>query len=188
MTPTHRATVQRRRASHVLFGASLLFAAVAAFLPVFPGSAQAQAAADEGAVHKTVTASRVFLAEDGTEQDAGSHQVSLDVSQTTELRGRQEIHVSWSGAVPTGATVADPSSSDGRNQEYPFVLLQCRGTVTTVSPETCWTQTSPERYIGGASHTPSWRFDAYATEADRKAVVGAYASKRQDGVCEAPPM
>ena len=56
------------------------------------------------------------------------------------------------------------------------MLLQCRGVDTTgavpegqaqLTPETCWTQTSAERYLSTASHTPSWRFDAYATEADR---------------------
>lgn len=166
-------TTQRRRASHVLFAAALLVGGLAALAPLFPGEAQAQVAADDVAVHKTTTASRVFVNEDGTEYDAGSHDVVLDVSQTTDLRGRQEIHVSWSGAIPTAATVSDPSSSDARNQEYPFVLIQCRGTAASITPETCWTQTSPERYIGGASHTPSWRFDAFAAAADRRAVVGA---------------
>jgi hypothetical protein len=172
----------RKRLTHGLCVVAILVSGLAAFLPVFPAPADARAAAATDAFHKTVSASRVFVNEDGTEYDAGSHAVSLDVSQTTNLRGRQEIHVSWEGAVPTGGTVSDPSSSDGRNQEYPFVLLQCRGVDTTgsvpkgqvaLSPETCWTQTAPERYIGGASHTPSWRFDAYAKEADRVPVVGA---------------
>ena len=79
--------------------------------------------------------------------------------------------MTWDGAIPTGGVVGDPNSSDGRLQEYPFVLLQCRGVDTAgevpsgqaqLTPETCWTQTSTERYLAAASHTPSWRFDAYA--------------------------
>ena len=105
----------------------------------------------------------------------------MQVSQTENLRGRQEVHVSWQGAVPTGGVVGDPNSSDGRNQEYPFVLLECRGVDTEgkvdkgqvqLTPESCWTQTSPERYIAAASQTPSWRFDKYADADDRDAIVG----------------
>jgi hypothetical protein len=175
-------TQRRRRASHALFATSLLLGLVAAFLPVLAGSAEARVAVEEGAVHRTVTAGRVFYDEAGSEIEAGSHDVSLDVAQTTNLRGRQEIHVSWSGAIPTGGLTNDPNSADGRLQEYPFVLLQCRGVDTTgsvpkgqvrLSPETCWTGTTPERYLSAASHTPAWRFDAYATEAERRPVVGA---------------
>ncbi len=171
-----------KRVTRIACASAVLFAGLLAFLPVFPGPAQAVAVEDDVAVHKTVTASRVFTNEDGTEYDAGSHQVSLDVSQTTNLRGRQEIHVSWEGAIPTGGTSADPNSSDGRLQEYPFVLIQCRGIDTAgavprgqvrLTPETCWTGTSPERYISASSHTPSWRFDGFATEAERRPVVGA---------------
>ena len=168
-----------KQIAHALFAASVLFAGLAVIVPAFPTSAQA--AADD-AFTKSVTATRTFVDQNGNETEASRNQVKLTVSQTKNLRGRQEIHVSWQGAVPTGAVVGDPNSSDGRNQEYPFVLLQCRGVDTTdkapkgqvkLSPETCWTQTSPERYIAAASNTPSWRFDAYASAADREAVVGA---------------
>ena len=112
-----------KRVTRVACACAILFAGLLAFLPVFPGPAQAVAAEDEVAAHKTVTASRVFTNEDGTELDAGSHQVSLDVSQTTNLRGRQEIHVSWEGAIPTGGTSADPNSSDGRLQELSLIHI-----------------------------------------------------------------
>ncbi|SDD28915.1 hypothetical protein [Nocardioides lianchengensis] len=172
------ATTRRRAASRVLLAAALLLASVAGVLPMLQGSADAATGA---AVTKTVTATRAFLDEDGTRRQVSSNRVTLAVSQTQDLRGRQEIHVSWSGAIPTGGIVTDPNASDGRNQEYPFVLLQCRGVDTTgkvpagqarLTPETCWTQTSPERYLAAASHTPSWRFDAYAPAAERGAVVG----------------
>ena len=178
MTGRHAAP-RRKRAAHLLFAASFLLAGLAVLLPALQGPAEA---AVDPAFTKSVTASRVFIDQDGTEVDAGSHDVTLSVSQTTNLRGRQEIQVSWNGAIPTGGVVGDPNSSDGRLQEYPFVLLQCRGVDTTgdvpsgqtrLSPETCWTQTSTERYLAAASHTPSWRFDAYAEPTDRSPVVGA---------------
>ena len=58
---------------------------------------------------------------------ADTRTVTLDVSQTTNLQGRQEVGVSWSGAHPTGDIVPDPNSTDGQYEEYPFVLLECRG-------------------------------------------------------------
>ena len=57
----------------------------------------------------------------------------LDVDETTNLRGRQEIDVSWSGAHPTGGIVADQNSIAAQNEEYPFVLLECRG----IGPPAC---------------------------------------------------
>ena len=171
--------IDRRRAAHGLFAVSFLVAGLAIFLPAAP--TEARAGVDAG-VTKSVTATRTFVNQDGTETDAGSHDISLTVAETSNLRGRQEIHVSWDGAIPTGGVVGDPNSSAGRNQEYPFVLLQCRGLDTVdgvpagqvqLTPETCWTQTSTERYIAASSHTPSWRFDAYADPQERGPVVGA---------------
>ena len=54
--------------------------------------------------------------------------ISLHVNDITDLRGRQEIQVSWSGAHPTGGVIADPNSIDAQQEEYPMVLLECRGT------------------------------------------------------------
>ncbi|WP_244931304.1 hypothetical protein [Nocardioides sp. W7] len=168
----------RRRVSRVMFAGALLFATVAAVLPLV----QAPAGAVTGsAVTKTVTATRAFIDQDGTRTEVSRKEVTLSVSETAHLRGRQEIHVSWSGAVPTGGVVGDPNASEGRNQEYPFVLLQCRGLDITgtvpqgqdrLTPETCWTQTAAERYLAAASQLPSWRFDAFAPAAERAAVVG----------------
>lgn len=38
---------------------------------------------------------------------AASYDVSMTVSTTTNLRSRQEIHVSWTGAHPTGGVATD---------------------------------------------------------------------------------
>lgn len=171
-------STRRTRAARILFASALLLTGVAAIVPAFTGESTAAA---ETSVSRTVTATRTFIDQDGTETVVSSNKVTLQVSQTENLRGRQEIHVSWSGAVPTGGIVGDPNSSDGRNQEYPFVLLECRGVDTQgqvekgqvrLSPETCWTQTSTERYLAAASQTPSWRFDAYADADEREAIVG----------------
>lgn len=170
-------TRRRKQLAHALFAAAFLFAGVAVILPAPPTSARAT----DGSFTGSVAATRMFVEQDGTETPVSSNQVKLTVAQTKDLRGRQEIHVSWEGAHPTGGVVGDPNSSDGRNQEYPFVLLQCRGVdgagkvpkgQVAVTPETCWTQTSAERYLAAASHTPSWRMDAYATAEERGPVVG----------------
>ena len=107
--------------------------------------------------------------------------MTLNVDQTTNLQGRQELDVSWSGAHPTGGIVADQNSVDAQYEEYPFVLLECRGVGSSsvpvtqqVSPETCWTQSWTERYQrSNASESgglyPPYRLDAYGTQG---AVVG----------------
>jgi hypothetical protein len=184
MTAATRATgaataARRTRAAHLLFAASFLLGGLAVLVPSL--SSGATAAPTEGFTG-SVTITRTFVSADDVEEQATSRDVTLRVSETANLRGRQEVHVSWEGAVPTGGVVGDPNSSDARNQEYPFVLLQCRGVDTTgvvprgqerLSPETCWTQTSQERYLPADSSTPAWRFDAHAAAADRAPVVGA---------------
>jgi len=185
---------RRRQVAHTLFAAALLAAGLAVVSPALTSSARA---VDGSAVTRSAKATRVFYDENGNATEALSKDISLDVAQTTELRGRQEIHVSWSGAVPTGGVVSDPRSSEARNQEFPFVLLQCRGVDTTgdvpsgqdrLTPETCWTQTSPERYFAAASHTPAWRFDADAAPEDRAAVVGRPATLPDECAAVSEPL
>jgi hypothetical protein len=133
-----------------------------------------------GAFSKTQTVTREFLV-NGTEQVVDKRTVTLNVNQTTELRGRQEIVVSWSGAHPTGGIVGDQNEIDAQQEEYPFVLLECRGIDSTkvapadqLSPETCWTQNWSERYQDTfQTMYPPYRLDQFATEADRAQVVGA---------------
>ncbi|WP_134741376.1 hypothetical protein [Nocardioides sp. 503] len=171
---------RRRWVAHTLFAASFVLVGLAVVVPGQPTAGASEGA--PGAVTKSVTATRTFVDQNGNESEVTRKNVRMEVSQTADLRGRQEIHVAWDGAVPTGGVIGDPNASDGRNQEYPFVLLQCRGVDTSgkvpkgqarLTPESCWTQTSTERYLASGSHTPSWRFDAYADADDRRAVVGA---------------
>jgi hypothetical protein len=128
---------------------------------------------------KTVTITRDNL-DNGKNQVVDKRTVTLNVNDTSDLRGRQEIKVSWSGAHPTGGIVADQNSIPAQNEEYPFVLLECRGVDSTkvavakrVSPETCWTQAPSERYQDTYEKPfPPYRLDRYATKADRAKMVG----------------
>lgn len=107
--------------------------------------------------------------------------VTLSVNDTTNLRGRQEIQVSWSGAHPTGGIVADENSIDAQQEEYPMVLLECRGIDSPtakaserLSPETCWTQDWSERYQDSfQTDWPPYRLDQFADASGRAQVVGA---------------
>ncbi|MFT4265321.1 MAG: hypothetical protein QM572_18220, partial [Nocardioides sp.] len=142
-----------------------------------PGTAPA-GAADSSAVEKTATVTRVDVDATGAETTVGSWNVDLKVGQTTNLRGRQVVSVSWSGAHATSGLVSDVNSANAAQQEYPFVLLQCRGVEnpgsgqTQVSPETCWTQTPSERLSQVSSTAwPAWRSDADAPAEHRTALV-----------------
>jgi hypothetical protein len=136
--------------------------------------------AGTGGFSKTETINRDFLV-NGEEEVVDKRTVTLGVSQTENLRGRQEITVTWSGAHPTGGIISDQNSIDAQQEEYPFVLLECRGTDSTtvpaaerLSPETCWTQTWSERYQDTfQTDYPPYRLDQFATAAGREQVVGA---------------
>jgi hypothetical protein len=118
--------------------------------------------------------------------------VRVRVSDTADLRGRQEINVSWSGAHPTGGIIADQNSIDAQQEEYPVVLLECRGVDSThvaaakqLSPQTCWTQSWSERFQSSLDTAfPPYRLDRFASQAQRAAIVGA--PKRRPSACFAP--
>ena len=73
-------------------------------------------------------------------------------SQTKDLRGRQRVLISWKGAQPSGGRASNPYGENGLQQEYPVVILQCRGIddpslpiEKQVRPETCWTGSVAQR-------------------------------------------
>ncbi|MCW2498180.1 hypothetical protein [Jatrophihabitans sp.] len=150
---------------------------VSAFLAVFLGAtltrSTAQTSADSGSVTKSVVVDRSEVDADGDLDYLDKpHRVTVTVDTTKDVRGRQELGVSWTGAHPTGGLVADVNSGDASQEEYPFVLLECRGTAATITPETCWTQTSQERFQeDGDQAFPPYRIDSYASAADRDAFV-----------------
>lgn len=109
--------------------------------------------------------------------------VTVTADRTRDLKGRQSVTIGWSGARPTSAL--DVNLSEGTTQEYPVVILQCRGTTTDASgaplpadqqpsPESCWTsELSPRSSTGNravVSGTPVdeavWTHDVHATAAD----------------------
>ncbi len=137
-------------------------------------------ATSSSAVTKTVSVSRSFLV-NGNETVVDQRNVTLHVSSTTNLRGRQEVQVSWSGAHPTGGIIADQNSNLADQEEYPMVLLECRGVDSTsaapsaqISPQTCWTQNWSEHYQDTfQTKWPPYEMDQYASASDRARVAGA---------------
>lgn len=147
---------------------------VAALATVSTATAATSSATSTPAFTQTETIDRNFRTSTGTTTVA-TNTVTLDVGQTTSLEGRQEIAVSWSGAHPTGGIVADQNSTGAQYEEYPFVLLQCRGDASQVSPEACWTQSANERYQESNTSDPGglyppYRLDEYSST--HGAVVG----------------
>jgi len=137
-----------------------------------PAVATQTAAHSHGAFTKTEKISRVNLV-NGASQVVDSRTFTATVAQTQDLRNRQEINVSWKGAHPTGGIIPDETSELASEEEYPVVLMMCRGSASATSgkklitPETCWTQTAPERVQNGAFDFPPYRLDLNASAADR---------------------
>lgn len=130
------------------------------------------------AVTKSKAVERDFL-DNGTLTVADKRTVSVSVSTTKGLQSLQQIHVSWSGAHPTGGVAKDINSPAGASEEYSFDLFECRGVDSTsvaaskrLSPETCWTGYANERFTDLATFNPVWRADLYASSADRTSVAG----------------
>ena len=145
--------------------------AVLISLLVVPGAAG-------NAVTDSKTIRRAHLV-NGAEQVVDERTFTVSVDQTTHLRDRQEINVSWTGGHPTGGIVGDSNSGAAAEQEYPVVLMQCRGVdrsdvpeAQRLSPETCWTKTPYERSQSQNFIWPAFRLDRYAAAADRKRFVG----------------
>lgn len=150
------------------------------FVPGF-GSSTAGATGSSYAFSQSESITRDFDV-NGVQSVVDSRNFTVNVSQTTNLFGRQEISVSWSGAHPTGGVVADENTDVAENEEYPVVLLECRGVDSPnppsgqdqLSPETCWTQDWSERYQESYGDMyPPYRLDQYADSSDLQAIVGA---------------
>lgn len=117
---------------------------------------------------------------DGADQQVDRRTVTATVSATQDLRDRQAITVTWKNAHPTAGLVTDHNSAAASLQEYPVVIMQCRGVDSAdapaakrVTPETCWTQTPDERFQYTAGYLyPAYRMDRYAATEDRAYAVG----------------
>ncbi|MEO9324797.1 hypothetical protein ABFT23_14990 [Nocardioides sp. C4-1] len=141
------------------------------------GTAQRAASS---AYSATKTLSRVFVDDQGVPVPQASYDVTVEADQTRNLRGRQRIRISWSGAQPSGGRAATPYGEKGLAQEYPVVIMQCRGVddaslplARQLRPETCWTASVAQRsQLLRSEGESTWRRDLYASEADKQALVG----------------
>ena len=123
--------------------------------------------------------SRVNLI-NGADVVADTRTVHVTVSETTGLRDRQGITVTWTGAHPTGGLAIDDTSFQAAQEEYPVLVMQCRGVDSPsvaasqqVTPETCFTETPVERFGYSDSGWPSFRMDRYDTQDQRSGSYGA---------------
>ncbi len=140
----------------------------------------------------TKTLSRVFVGADGTESTVASYDVTVKADQTENLRGRQRIRITWSGAQPSGGRASNPYGEKGLGQEYPVVVMQCRGRddaslplAQQLRPETCWTASVAQRsQVLRSEGESTWRRDLYADEAAKAPVTGAEGV----GPDECPPL
>ncbi|WP_300600766.1 hypothetical protein, partial [uncultured Nocardioides sp.] len=103
------------------------------------------------AYSETRTLQRVVTKADGSLQEFPAYTVTVTADQTTDLRGRQRIRIAWKGAQPSGGRASNPFGESGLAQEYPVVIMQCRGVEDPgrgeeqLRPETCWTASFAQR-------------------------------------------
>ena len=133
----------------------------------------ALAAGDKAAYSKTKHLTRTFTL-DGQQVEVDSRDVTVTGSRTKDLRGRERITINWTGARPSGGRAANPFGENGLAQEYPVVIMQCRGVDDAtlpveqqLRPETCWTSTRQQRSQLVDDTEAVWRHDLYGDEAQR---------------------
>ena len=148
--------------------------------------ALAAKAPDAFSTTKQVT--RTFVDADGAKETVSDYQVTVKADQTKNLRGRQRIRISWSGAQPSGGRASNPYGEKGLTQEYPVVVMQCRGrdgagvpAAQRLRPETCWTASVAQRsQVLRSEGEATWRRDLYATDAEKQAVTGTEGVKAKE--------
>lgn len=162
-----------------------LLAVIAAWLVAVTATATLTAqpatakVAPDGSYSATRTLARAHLSSEGAEQLVDQREVTVNVDRTTQLRGRERVRVTWSGARPSAGRAANPYGENGLNQEYPVVVLQCRGVddprpgQEQLRPETCWTSTWRQRSVFLVHQMAAWRHDRHATEDERRTRHGA---------------
>ncbi|MGN6473419.1 MAG: hypothetical protein ACTHK4_07195 [Mycobacteriales bacterium] len=117
---------------------------------------------------------------DGT--PATTNCIQLSVNKHTNLQDHERINVTWSGAHPTAGRSLNPYGETGLEQEYPVLLMECRGVdpkddpsvaaQQQVAPDTCWTNTYFERTESADPGQGIWQQDADATDADKAHISG----------------
>jgi hypothetical protein len=123
---------------------------------------------------------RIFTNADGSTFDFPSRKVTVHVDRTQNLRTRERVRVSWKGAQPSAGRAANPYGENGLQQEYPVVVMECRGLddpklpkSQQLSPQTCWTGSVAERSQATRSEgEAAWIHDLYAAPADKQRLSG----------------
>ncbi|GAA4117800.1 hypothetical protein GCM10022215_18810 [Nocardioides fonticola] len=169
-----------RRPLVVSLTALLLAGVVLAVSPAQAGTQAGRAGSGKPAFSETKTLTRQFVNADGSTYSFPSNKVTVTADQTENLRGRQRILISWSGAHPSAGRAVNPYGENGLNQEYPVVILQCRGTddpslpaAKQLSPSTCFTTSVAERsQIARSDNEAIWQKDLHADDADRQRLSG----------------
>lgn len=100
----------------------------------------------------------------------------LTVNKHTDLQDHERITVTWSGAHVTDGRSLNPYGESGLPQEYPVLLMECRGVdpkdgavlsgAQQVAPDTCWTNTYFQRTNSASPGQGVWEQDADSTPAD----------------------
>ncbi|NHC22901.1 hypothetical protein G6553_06910 [Nocardioides sp. IC4_145] len=147
--------------------------------PAQAAPARAAAEGDDG-YRATRELTRVFANADGTTYSFPTYRVTVTADKTENLRGRQRIRISWKGAQPSGGRASNPYGENGLAQEYPVVVLQCRGVdgasvpvAKRVRPETCWTASVAQRsQVSRSEGEATWRHDLYADDAAKQRTSG----------------
>jgi len=141
-----------------------------ALVNVVPLSADAS---EDSSVTRTKKVSRTFEI-DGERVTVSENTVKVTVDHTKNLRGRERVQINWSGARPSGGRASSPFGERAMAQEYPVVILQCRGVddeslpaAERLSQQTCWTSTSQQRFRSSSERLAIWRRDPYAAAAER---------------------
>jgi hypothetical protein len=145
-----------------------------------PGPGLDQRAGKGDGFSETKTITRQFIQPDGATYSFPSHTVTVTADQTENLRGRQRIQISWEGAQPSGGRASNPFGENGLNQEYPVVIMQCRGTddpslpaSQQLRPQTCWTASVAQRsQVTRSESEAAWTADLDAAAEDKERVSG----------------
>ncbi len=154
-------------------------ALVAVMVASGDGRASADGTDEVGAFTATKTVTRELAQDDGTKETIDSRDVTLTVDHTLNLRGRERVSISWTGAHPSGGRASDPYGENGLKQEYPMVIMQCRGRddpslpkAQQLDPTTCWTSTRQQRSQSVAQSDAVWQHDLYADDAAKEQKTG----------------
>jgi hypothetical protein len=170
-----------RRPTHAgrLLAVVALLSFACAVLTVLPGQSATAASctASYGNAPKgdawgaTEPLQRSFFDANGATSTTNCFQLTVD--KHTDLQDHERITVSWSGAHVTGGRSLNPYGETGLPQEYPLMLMECRGVdpkdypsghvpkgAEEVSPETCWTNTYFQRSNSASPGQGIWEQDA----------------------------